>query len=1719
MRRTLNVRAIRRTHSQRIPADSILPSDIAQKLDSYTLSRRHALGLAGTLSLAAAPIASAMEGVFSSAYQVVRRGQRIAFLVAGIERWTIDPRWFDGDASLDVSETEDGMVLSLIGAFYPGTTIPADFKATISAGNKPQLDLVLTKLNVHAKAPFIPWLIDKARTSGSLVKDQEWNLVDGSLIIPNGAEITFRPTWTLRADGEIDVSMQVADALRQHRSNRVDVQLPASTEPSLLVPASKRSTLVRVHRGSNPWTVPLESADTDSWHAIADDDAFDVVTIESATDARMALIYEGAKDSHVRLLLNDHEGSVNLRDVRLGLATTPQGVHTIFWAQYSQQPTWFTINGVSLELGQNTAAQPVRIERLAGRLVSCSVTPGLLRYTIPIEGAVTQPTRPSLPIHLAMLPLGAPASALPKSNRSMAELQLGDLPTSVKAGTIVSQQKANIKINKATKSARVSPGVWLTFPQNPSVTVIRPEDLLVLTFEFDGLTINKAAGSFGGSGKLIVHFQPQHIAERAFFYVNDPDKPPTSSSAPSSAPSTSSGNEPRLEPPIDSVMAHPSRLVFQTPKNYQGNYSIEGLLEWSKFTPVVSPSAKPPDVAYVLAIMATAFVGKFVAGTAIKGESASANVKAKDGKTKVSAKAMSKVVNKTVMPSGMASMLGNNNSSLKSGYESTPDYNVNFPSSYVSEYVTALMEKPPIRMPYPNETVIEYPYRLMLSPNRFSGWAHSTTAKTDTDSGRTELWHTRLGVRLSDGTINEQAAHMRTVRAIWSPDVGTDYLMPAKYKERPFRTSINRRDRHEIVQLTSNYDMATKDAPVKVDQLMLTSLGAWADMTGVWDPLAQDSLDVEQWIQRGTQGRDHFVRVCYKGFLFPFGHRATLVKETERKFRRTPRGDMAAYLMQRLYIILRQPVRDYPADGLQGMEYQGRAIPFRRVTITTKTTPNLKLPIALSGMSSNSFWPMYVLNGSELDVQWTCIGRDWDDHDVHFSVPLAFIANTDAGTGNCANWIKNNYKNENSRRAIEMNGQSIAFAPSTKKGDTSFPTSKFNLFGYYSDGVPANTPRFFPSMEKATVQIDKVNELLGTNSPREVEYFLSYLKFAFESGTPPSKGAATINMNSVKNTSQIFLSLLSPLTMDFNSQSDKAGGLAAPTIGIGALSRLMGPIPGDFNIAAGLPDEAAKLAAMADKVKNAVVAAGNFDPMQYFEDLLKSKILGDITLQDVLDFVQNVLSNVDKMPGLNKQDDFGVGDKSKEGASKADLDSLLSEKLEEIKKVKEAAEQVTGAVNAEVQAARDQLLGIINDVKSDIEEAKTKIMAEVESAKRMVENQLREWKKKVEDAASELKSELEKALKPLKEAGNEAYKIYEQASDAMDLLKKGLNLSFDWSTTIKSTPGDILTPLYPGETEKDKLATLYLKAEISKKLDLKPPEVMLYGSLSNFVLNLIGVGAAQFLIIKFNRLAVSAKVGEKPNVDPDIEAVEFAGPLTFVNKLKDLIPSGGSGGGVGFSFNFDVQPKGITVQLTITLPNVTVGVFSLQNLSFLLKLTIPFDGRPVSIFFGFCSRESPFRLTIMVFGGGGFFGIEITPKGVRMLEAAFEFGGNFAFDCGVASGGASVMAGIYYKLEVKEIDGKDVEQSQLEGYFRLTGNLSVLGIIRVSLLFELKLTWQGNGKVFGTATIEVTIEILFISFSVGVTVEKQLKGEPGDPTFADMLPQPSMWEEYCNAFA
>jgi hypothetical protein len=1661
-RHRLSIASLKRSTVARIPQS---------ERPSGPVTRRSALKIAGLAAVAAAPMSEALASAVSDTYSLRRRGSRIIVLVAGVERWVIDPAMFDGAPRVDVTETDEGIVVRLRDALFPGTHVSADLEARISAGVTPQVRFSFASFGVADPVAFVPWLMGTTDATLRGSAPFHSHLGIGSDISVGRATGTFSPSWTVRLHGS---TLLTADG-RTLDGSDLSITALSSDAPSLMTGPATRRTLVRLERGTHRWDVRVDPTGLADWPLVTTPTSFDACVLEVSTTGAMTGLLEALSEGATALGVHEAGITLALRDARYAWTETHKGRHDAFVARYAATPQWAHVDGVSFELADRQGIPPLEIERRDGRITRFVVAPGLVRYTIPVSGAVTEPTRTHPLAQLALLTSAVPGSALPKEHMHLASMQVGLSNQAIQSKV----QDASVS-KKVTKAAGRFGKTKVTMPSNPRITVIRPDDLLVLTFEFQNITLNKAGGTFsasGGNARLIVHFQPQHIAERAFFYTQLPPKAP---------------DEIPLDPPIDAVMAHGSRLVFAVPSGYTGAFTLEGLLDWKPFTLAVSPSAKPPEIDSVYSSLASSTFIKYASR-------ADADIKDVKATTILVKKRGVSTAKKYSVSAGAATKLTSRKKTrVKTAVESQADLATAIAENVVSDVVAAALTKPPIKWPEASETSIEYPYRLFLSPNKFAGFVHRRTSGLSADERRAELWHTRLGVRHSDGSVNERAEYFRTVRAIWSPDYGTSRSMPATWLERPFRTSLNRRDRSEIVDLTSNYGLTkTETEPIRVKRLMLTSLGAWMDSVGAWNPAAADDLAVEGWVQRGAQGRDSFVRVAYKGFLFPFGNRATLIKETERKFVRTPRGDMAAYLMQRMFIIVREPVREFPADGIDGMPYQGRDFPFRRITITTRMTPNLELPKNLfSGatFSARSFWPMFRADGGNAqDVRWNCIGTDWDNNTVQFSVPMAFLEAPDCATTKpevlsrmqafigSSSGPNDCYAKLVSRRTIDLQGQKIAFAPSIKRGDTALPTETFVLHAYSGPGIEDETPQFFPRMERSRVRIEKVQELLGTSGSNSVRYYEKYLQHAFEAGDPVPQGVKPA-LDAIKNPMQMFLALEDALSMDFGAQSDKAGGLAAPSIGVDALSRLLGPIQGKVN-----------------DIANSVAAAGNFDPMEYFAGLLESKVLGDITLKDILSFVQSVLNNLDKMPGLDKKDDFGIKDDVNDITAKAD-------------ELKGEAEKLVADVAAEVNAAKAAL-------KAEVDAVKSEIQGYVNAGKKIVEDRVKEWKKRIEDKATELKTEVDKALEPLEEAGNEAAKKYKEVATNLEKIKQGLQLVYEWQTEIKGSPGNILVPRNPGATVKDDKAVLYLKAEFIKKLNADPPEVKLYGSLSNFIINLIGDGAAKFLVIEFNRISFAAKIGEKPSIDPDIANVEFAGPLSFVNKLKDLIPKGGGGGGVGFSFDFDVLPTGITASMTIGLPNITVGVFSLMNMSFLMRVRIPFNGDPFSAYFAFCTKDNPFRLTIMMFAGGGFFGIEITAAGMRMLEAAFEFGGNFAFDCGVASGGASVMAGVYYKLERKMVNGEEVDQSQLTGYFRLTGNLSVLGLIRVSLLFELKLTWQDNGKVYGTATIEVEIEILFVSFSVGVTVERQLKGSDGDPTFKDALPKASLWEEYCSSFA
>ncbi len=329
--------------------------------------------------------------------------------------------------------------------------------------------------------------------------------------------------------------------------------------------------------------------------------------------------------------------------------------------------------------------------------------------------------------------------------------------------------------------------------------------------------------------------------------------------------------------------------------------------------------------------------------------------------------------------------------------------------------------------------------------------------------------------------------------------------------------------------------------------------------------------------------------------------------------------------------------------------------------------------------------------------------------------------------------------------------------------------------------------------------------------------------------------------------------------------------------------------------------------------------------------------------------------------------------------------------------------------------------------------------------------------------------------------------------------------SFEWETDrVKGDPAGLFVPHYQATTK------LTMRGVVSSPLDgSSAPTFNATATLVNFRVNLFG-----FITLWFDQLRFTAQTGAKPDVAVDLHpgerAVEFGGPLEFVNELRNIIPSN------GFSDppNLSVTPSGISASYSINIPSLAVGIFALEHLSLGAGFLLPFDAKPAEVRFNFAERQRPFSLTVSLLGGGGFFAIGIGTEGVREIEAALEFGAALSINLGVASGSVEIKAGIYFHWKTGTVE--------LVGYVRLHGELSVLGLISASLTFNLQLGYtkdNGRSVVWGEASIEVEIEILFLSFSVSVSCRREFGGSDGDPKFIQLIPDQATWNDYCEAFA
>ncbi|ESQ88358.1 hypothetical protein ABAC460_17000 [Asticcacaulis sp. AC460] len=458
----------------------------------------------------------------------------------------------------------------------------------------------------------------------------------------------------------------------------------------------------------------------------------------------------------------------------------------------------------------------------------------------------------------------------------------------------------------------------------------------------------------------------------------------------------------------------------------------------------------------------------------------------------------------------------------------------------------------------PNATDIEIPFRLHMTPLSTAGFTHASDV-VDHGSPFTELWHTRMGTRVSDWVLGDTPQPLRAVHT----DDGQFEVGFCLGDTFPCPTwPLDPRDRRDLVALMSaptTLDGTPRTPlPATARHLRLTALGGSMDAEGLWnDNLALDS-DLVAWKHITSIGRDQFVRVIYDGFLYPFGHAASLIKVSERKFSGQSDGGRVAAVLQKYYIIVRQRLRTFPGDGQM---WQGRDFPFTRVEITTKQTPDMQAPVMIAplgvgyyGSATNAFqtfWPKQMAGGS--DILFHMIFSDAAGRQTVADMPLIFISGTRNQKASSVQQVSNYYNGNDAtvigRRKLALDRQLIRLTPAVdpeggalEPGESDYHTSELVFRAAPASGAPDGA-HFYPGILNAQIEVPALKNLLGHAANPTIGYHQIFLSHGLGGGNP-----AEVVFS--------FTPLAVPSVQD--KPTDKFGGLLAPSLKPDGLSRKLG---------------------------------------------------------------------------------------------------------------------------------------------------------------------------------------------------------------------------------------------------------------------------------------------------------------------------------------------------------------------------------------------------------------------------------------------------------------------------------------------------------------------------------------------------------------------------------
>ncbi|MGA5760694.1 hypothetical protein [Nonomuraea bangladeshensis] len=467
---------------------------------------------------------------------------------------------------------------------------------------------------------------------------------------------------------------------------------------------------------------------------------------------------------------------------------------------------------------------------------------------------------------------------------------------------------------------------------------------------------------------------------------------------------------------------------------------------------------------------------------------------------------------------------------------------------------------PHLLEPTDRETAIELPFRLILAPHPDfeARWEHHIQPGSSADGERVELWHTRLS--------------STEVRAIWSPD------LLGLAEQDNFPLSLNPKNRAEIVQISSfqlngnDLQHLSVDNPqgfdeaqrwlqstrhgLSLDELTLSALGGGLRISSRFNfpavpsvlvddeimlgqpfgAMAVEFFSLEDWSHTIAMGREQQARTVERGFLYPFGHQASLIKETHRIFVSNGiAAELESCLIRRDFLVVHEPERHF---------VNNHGMPFTSMRIMISRTPDLGLT------QGGHFVP--TVRGIPFAFPVRTVDHQGAVCDLEAAMVWVPVNETDwAGVENKYAKIKRIlFSNERLAYVPGRSGPSISAGGS---GNTVMTT----LWAEFEARAPSlsslsGVPTFEPQLSSAEVSVPSVEQLgVARQASAVIEYHEKYVAGGF--------GAVGEG---------VFARIKGGLPVEIPAQ--QAGGLINQGLALTGLSAVKGAVPNVDLLAGGV---------------------------------------------------------------------------------------------------------------------------------------------------------------------------------------------------------------------------------------------------------------------------------------------------------------------------------------------------------------------------------------------------------------------------------------------------------------------------------------------------------------------------------------------------------------------